>query len=92
MTTDEIEVENEAPSLAAFIDDVSSKNFTGAQTAFDHLLGGKLQDALDAEKVRMAQSVYNGEEEQLELDLEPEEVEVEDSEIEEPVEETAEEV
>ena len=78
--SDEAEVmepEVEVNPMQTFVDDILSKNFAGAQTTFNDLLGDKLNDALDAEKVALAQQVYNGEEpddeEQMELDLDQDE-------------------
>ena len=68
-----MEPEVEVNPMQTFVDDILSKNFAGAQTTFNDLLGAKLNDALDAEKVALAQQVYNGaepDEDQLELDLE----------------------
>ena len=87
--SDEAEVmepEVEVNPMQTFVDDILAKNFAGAQTTFNDLLGAKLNDALDAEKVALANQVYNGadaledDEEQLELNLdqEDEEEEVED--------------
>ena len=82
--SDEAEVmepEVEVNPMQTFVDDILSKNFAGAQTTFNDLLGDKLNDALDAEKVALAQQVYNGEEpdeDQLELDLEDGDEEYED--------------
>ena len=78
--SDEAEVmepEVEVNPMQTFVDDILTKNFAGAQTTFNDMLGNKLSDALDAEKVALAQQVYNGEEpddeEQMELDLDPDE-------------------
>ena len=82
--SDEAEVmepEAEVNPMQTFVDDILSKNFAGAQTTFNDLLGDKLNDALDAEKVALAQQVYNGaepDEDQLELDLEDGDEEYED--------------
>ena len=82
--SDEAEVmepEVEVNPMQTFVDDILSKNFAGAQTTFNDLLGAKLNDALDAEKVALAQQVYNGaepDEDQLELDLEDGDEEYED--------------
>ena len=71
-----MEPEVEVNPMQTFVDDILSKNFAGAQTTFNDLLGDKLNDALDAEKVALAQQVYNGadaledDEEQYELNLE----------------------
>ena len=69
--------------MYTFVDDVMAKNFSSAQKTFNDLLDQKLSDALDAEKVSLAQQVYNGvepeDEEQLELELEVDEEEAEES-------------
>jgi len=83
--TEEAEVmepEVEVNPMQTFVDDILSKNFAGAQTTFTDLLGDKLNDALDAEKVSLAQQVYNGaeppDEDQMELDLDQDDEEYED--------------
>jgi len=76
-----MEPEAEVNPMQTFVDDILTKNFSGAQTTFNDMLGTKLSDALDAEKVALAQQVYNGEEpneEQMELDLEDDDAEYED--------------
>ena len=76
-----MEPEVEVNPMQTFVDDILQKNFAGAQSTFNDLLGNKLNDALDAEKVALAQQVYNGEEpdeDQLELDLEDGDEEYED--------------
>ena len=81
--SDEAEVmepEAEVNPMQTFVDDILAKNFAGAQTTFNDLLGDKLNDALDQEKISMAQQVYNGEEpdeDQLELELDDEQSEEE---------------
>ena len=78
------EQEVEVNPTQAFVDDLLAKNFAGAQTTFNDMLGAKLNDALDAEKVALAQQVYNGEdaleddEDQLELALDQDDEEYED--------------
>jgi hypothetical protein len=56
------------------------QDFNKANQIFGDLMGAKISDALDAEKVKLADQLYNGveaeeepDEEQLELDLEDEE-------------------
>ena len=76
-----MEPEAEVNPMQTFVDDILTKNFSGAKTTFNDMLGTKLSDALDAEKVALAQQVYNGEEpneEQMELDLEDDDAEYED--------------
>ena len=72
-----MEPEAEAPEInpiESMVDNIFSKNFAGAQTTFNDLIGDRMTAALDAEKIAIAQQVYNGlddeDEEQLEMDLE----------------------
>ena len=77
-----IEPEVEVNPMQTFVDDILTKNFAGAQTTFNDLLGAKLNDALDAEKVALSQQVYNGgeepDEDQLELELDDDQLEEEE--------------
>lgn len=74
MSEEEQTIEVEVNPMDTFINDVMDKNFVGAQDAFNSMIGNKLQDALDAEKIRMADQVFNGEEpEQLEMDFDDDE-------------------
>lgn len=74
MSEEEQTIEVEVNPMDTFINDVMDKNFVGAQDAFNSMIGNKLQDALDAEKIRMADQVFNGEEpEQLEMDFDEDE-------------------
>ena len=64
-------------TLTDFIDAVGTKDFAKAEPMFKDMMTSKVGDALDAEKIALANSVYNdAEEEQLELDID--EIEVED--------------
>jgi len=59
------------------------KNYTQATKSFNDVMTVKLNDLLDQEKIRMADQVYNGveddpDEEQLELDLDRGDEEVSD--------------
>ena len=58
------------------------KDFVAANDIFAELMQGKINDAMEQEKIRVAGQIYNGlepgdEEEQLELDLEDEEEQLE---------------
>lgn len=65
--------------LNDLIDAIQNQNFNSAKDTFDSLLSDKLTDALDAEKIVVADTIFNGaEDEQLELDLDPEEDEEEE--------------
>ena len=71
------------------------KDFVAANDIFAELMQGKINDAMEQEKIRMAGQIYNGiepeemelgadeDDEQLELDLEDEEEQVE-MDLEEP--------
>lgn len=58
---------------------IQNKNLAQARSHFDDVMGIKINDALENEKVRIANSVFNGVEE------EPEEVEDESEETEDEV-------
>jgi hypothetical protein len=63
-------------SIEDLIDDITKQNFAKAEPHFHTILQSKVDDALEAEKVKVAGHIFNGEEEeQLELDLDDEEVE-----------------
>lgn len=64
------ESEAEVDPTRSFVDALQSGNFTGAETLFKDILGGKVQDALDAEKVAVADQIFNG--------VEPEEMDLDD--------------
>ena len=74
--------------IRSFVDVLQGANFANAETLFNDILGDKVQDALDAEKIAVSDQIFNGvEPEEMELEDESEddlEVEsVEDSEMEE---------
>jgi len=74
-------------SIEDLIDDITRQNFAKAEPHFHTILQSKVDDALEAEKVKVAGHIFNGEEEeQLELDLDDDE-EVEETEEEESSEE-----
>jgi len=77
-------------SIEDLIDDITRQNFAKAEPHFHTILQSKVDDALEAEKVKVAGHIFNGEEEeQLELDLDDDE-EVEETEEEESSEEETE--
>jgi hypothetical protein len=68
-------------SIEDFINNVTDQNFSKAEPIFHELIQSKLNDALEAERIKVAGQVFNGEEddeEQLELDLEDEDEDLED--------------
>ena len=59
-------------SIEDFINAVSEKDYAKAEPMFQDMMGQRMNDALDAEKIAVANKIYNGiedDEEQLELDL-----------------------
>lgn len=74
--------------LEDLVQNALDQDFNKANQIFGDLMGTKISDALDAEKIKLADQLYNGveaeeepDEEQLELDLEDEEeVDTDDSE------------
>lgn len=65
--------------IEGLIDAIAQQNFNSAKGQFDDILGMKMNDALDAEKISVADTIFNGaEEEQLEMDFEEDEDLIED--------------
>lgn len=46
--------------LRSFVDALQGGNFNNAETMFNDILGDKVQDALDAEKISVADKIFNG--------------------------------
>lgn len=62
-------------NLDNFVDAIQATNYNQAGDLFNDMLGSKLQDAMDAEKVSVAADIFNNNDEDidiedLELDLE----------------------
>lgn len=80
-----------------FIDAVMNQDFTNAGPMFNELLGDKLNDALEQEKIAVADSIFNEveDEEQLEMDFDEEEldddIEISDEEMDDAIYDTDEE-
>ena len=55
-------------NVEQLVDYMSTKNHTKAQDLFGDIMLSKLGDAMDAEKIRIANTVFNNSD-QLELDL-----------------------
>lgn len=68
-TTVDQEVEVVDP-VRSFVDVLQGGDFANAETLFKDVLGDKVQDALDAEKITVSDQIFNG--------IEPEEMEFED--------------
>ena len=59
----------ESPNpIADFLNSVESQDFVSAERQFNDMVGDRLQNAMDQAKVKIASSLYNGEE----LDDDPE--------------------
>ena len=57
------EVEQEVVNpIEELIDAIAGQNFNQAKTHFDDVLADKMHDALEAEKVSVAQDIYSDEE------------------------------
>jgi len=79
-------------NLDNFVDAIQATNYNQAGDLFNDMLGSKLQDAMDAEKVAVAADIFNNNDEDidiedLELDLEDDVEESEEVEVEEEPEE-----
>jgi len=92
------EVEQEVVNpIEELIDAIAGQNFNQAKTHFDDVLADKMHDALEAEKVSVAQDIYSDEEveeidvpeddelDRFEDDLDEEENDEEDEEVEQEV-------
>ena len=80
-------IENNNP-IADLLSSIEGEDFNTAENQFNDLIGDRLQDTLDQAKVRIASSIYNGEEPEQEeneedFDIDAElEVEIEDEDLE----------
>jgi len=68
----------ETPTMD-FVNALQSGNFTNAEELFNDLLGDKVQQSLDAEKVAVADQIFNGVEP---TDMELNDIELDDEETE----------
>ena len=96
MSEETVEVEVVTPSIDDLLDAIAGEKALDASKVFGDLMRSKMDDALEAEKVRVAGQIFNGEEEleepsEEELDAVAAEVEADD-ETEEAPEAEAEEV
>lgn len=62
-------------SIEDMIDQIDAKDYNKANDVFQDMIGAKIQDALDQQKIAVAGKIYNGEEEQLEFELDDEDLE-----------------
>lgn len=82
--------ELETNPIGDFIDQIAVKNYNRAQEMFSDLIGDKMNSALEAEKISVAQSIYNEiddddeeDDEDLEYEFEEEDLDVDEEETEE---------
>ena len=76
--------------ISDFINQVLDQDFANAQPTFAELIGGKMNDALEQEKIAVADQVFNGveptedpdDEEQLEMNFDEDDIEVDEEEFE----------
>ena len=80
----EVEQQN-VGNIEDLVNAISQQNFNRAKDHFDSILGDKMNDAIEAEKIAVADGIFNDapEEEQLELDLDDEDVLEDEVEVEE---------
>ena len=55
--------------IATFIQDVRDQDFTKSGATFNELMMAKVADALEQEKIKVAGTVFNGDEDEEQLDL-----------------------
>lgn len=71
---EEVELSVDDPTRS-FVDALQSGDFNSAETFFKDILGNKVQDTLDAEKISVADQMFNGiDPEELDLDDEEEDL------------------
>lgn len=70
----------DAPNpIADFLKSVEDQNFVGAESQFKDMVNDRLQDAMDQAKVKIASNLYgDGDDEEVESDIEPDVEDVED--------------
>lgn len=94
----EVEQEVVTNPIEELIDAIAGQNFNQAKTHFDDVLADKMHDAIEAEKVSVAQDIYSDNEvdeievpleddqlDQLEDELDEEENEEDDEQVEQEV-------
>lgn len=70
-------------NIEQLIQQAANKDYSAANTTFVDIMNQKLGDALEQEKIKVSGEIYNGldDEEQLELDLEDDESEEDDVDV-----------
>ncbi len=68
-------------NLNQFVDAIQASNFNNAGDLFNDMLGSKMQDAMDAEKVAVADTIFNNAPEEEEEEIEDLELELDEYEF-----------
>jgi len=69
-------------SIQDMINDIMADNNTGANATFNALLGDKIADTIEQEKIAVANTIFNSTEELSDDDVEPDEEDWDDEDIE----------
>jgi len=83
---EEVAVDAEALNVGnidSFIDAIAQQNFNRAKEHFDNVLGDKMNDALEAERLSVADTIFNDAPEEPEMDLDDADDAFDDDETEE---------
>ena len=81
-TAVEVEASN-VGNIDNFIDAIAQQNFNRAKEHFDNVLGDKMNDALEAERLSVADTIFNDAPEEPEMDLDDADDAFDDDETEE---------
>lgn len=68
--SDEIEsetVDTSPEAINDFIDNIAAKNFAQAKSHFDNLINNRVNDALEQEKINLSSSIFNDDDDEIEL-------------------------
>lgn len=83
---EEVAVDAEALNVGnidSFIDAIAQQNFNRAKEHFDNVLGDKMNDALEAERLSVADTIFNDAPEEPEMELDDADDAFDDAETEE---------
>lgn len=81
-------MENDMDTIETMIDYIAQGEFQKANSMFGDAIGSRITDALDQEKIAVADQFFNGvepdedDDDQLELDLDDEELDIDDEDLE----------
>jgi hypothetical protein len=71
----EVEQEVEVDPIGDFIDSIAAGDFNQSEKLFNDLLADKMNDALESEKIAVADTIFNGVEPEDDIELSDEEIE-----------------